>query len=162
MAVVQLPSPGFCYWRNMPYTIRPAIAEDARDIARLLERANDLRATAEHIATHIREHAQFEAPFVAESKGWICGIVCLRLLPNLCDERPYAELTELLVHPEYRRQGIGRSLIERVEAEATAQGADELVFMTAWRNTDAHSFYHALGYRLYTIMMRRSLIPDGK
>jgi hypothetical protein len=29
--------------------------------------------------------------------------------------------------------------------------------MTAWRNTNAHAFYHALGYRNYTITMRRSL-----
>jgi aminoglycoside 6'-N-acetyltransferase I len=145
----------------MHLTIRPALPADAPGIARLLELANDLRATPEHIAAHIRERAQVETPFVAESEGQICGMVCLRLLPSLCDELPYAELTELLVHPEYRRQGIGRALIERVEAEAAAQGAAELVFMTAWRNTSAHAFYHALGYRLYTIMMRRSLTSES-
>jgi aminoglycoside 6'-N-acetyltransferase I len=141
----------------MPPTIRPALPTDAQGIAQLLVVANDLRATTEHIAAHIRERAQFETPFVAVSEGQTCGMVCLRLLPSLCDERPYAELTELLVHPEYRRQGIGRLLIERVEAEAIAGGATELVFMTAWRNTNAHAFYHALGYRLYTIMMRKPL-----
>jgi GNAT superfamily N-acetyltransferase len=78
-------------------------------------------------------------------------------VPCLCDPVPYAELTELFVEPAYRRAGIGRHLVQRIEAEARAAGAATLVLMTAWRNTDAHAFYHALGYRLYTIMMQRSL-----
>jgi GNAT superfamily N-acetyltransferase len=141
----------------MSLLIRPATTRDAEPIARLLELAGDLRATPDHIAGHIERRAQFEKPFVAEYDGDLIGMACLRLLPCLCDLRPYAELTELLVHPEHRRRGAGRALIERIEHEARAQGAAELVLMTAWRNSEAHAFYHALGYRLYTVMMRRSL-----
>jgi hypothetical protein len=51
--------------------------------------------------------------------------------------------------------------VQRIEAEARAAGAVKLVLITAWRNTDAHAFYHALGYRLYTITMQRSLGDEG-
>jgi predicted GNAT family acetyltransferase len=44
---------------------------------------------------------------------------------------------------------------------ARASGATTLVLMTAWRNTQAHAFYHALGYRLYTVTMQRALYSDA-
>jgi len=143
--------------RCMHITIRPAVPDDAEAIARLNAAFDDLRATPEHIASHLRERSAFERGFVAEVDGAVAGIVCLRLLPCLCDPIPSAELTELFVDSAYRRCGIGRYLVQRIEAEARAAGADKLVLMTAWRNTEAHAFYHALGYRLYTITMQRSL-----
>lgn len=138
-------------------TVRHATPNDAPAIARLNTLHNDLRATPEHIAAHIATQSRFETPFVAELDGQVVGIACLRLLPCICDPIPYAELTELFVDPDFRRRGIGRALIRHIEAQAQAQGAVELVLMTAWRNTAAHTFYHALGYSLYTLMMRRQL-----
>ena len=88
----------------------------------------------------------------------VVGLACLRLLPCLCDPLPYAELTELVVDPGYRRQGVGRCLVQYIEREARAQGAVTLTLMTAWQNTGAHAFYQALGYNLYTICMQRSLL----
>jgi GNAT superfamily N-acetyltransferase len=145
----------------MPIAIRLAVPDDAEAIARLNAAFDDLRATPEHIAAHLRDRSAFERGFVAEADGTVVGMACLRLLPCLCDPIPYAELTELFVDSAYRRAGIGRDLVQRIEAEAHAAGAATLVLMTAWRNSDAHAFYHALGYRLYTIMMQRSLDAEG-
>ena len=141
----------------MPTTVRRATPTDAEDIARLNLAFNDLRTTPEQIADHIANRAHYETPFVAERDGEIVGMACLRLLPCLCDPTPYAELTELYVDPAHHRHGIGRALVRHIEDVARDQGAAELVLMTAWRNTRAHTFYHALGYSLYTLTMRRSL-----
>ena len=138
-------------------SIRRATPADADAIARLNLAFNDLRTTPEHIADHITNRSQFELPFVAELDGDVVGMACLRLLPTLCHSVPYAELTELYVDPAHQRRGVGRALVRRIEDEASAQGAAELVLITAWRNTRAHTFYHALGYGLYTLTMRRSL-----
>lgn len=138
-------------------TIRRATPADAPAIARLNAALDDQRATPEQIADHIAHRADLETPFVAELDGAVVGLACLRLLPTTCDPIPYAELTELAVDPAHRRRGIGRALVRHVEAEARAGGAAELVLLTAWRNTRAHAFYHALGYALYTLTMRRSL-----
>lgn len=142
----------------MSISIRCAVPNDAQAIIQLNIAFNDLRATAEHIAEHIRIRAQFETPFVAEIEQQVVGLACLRLLPCLCDPVPSAELTELIVDPRYRRLGVGRALVQAIESEAQQQGATTLVLMTAWKNTQAHGFYHALGYRLYTVMMQRSLV----
>ena len=138
--------------------IRPAVAADASAILRLNAAFEDVRATVVHIAGHIENHAQFETPFVATIEERIVGLACLRLLPCLCDPVPSAELTELVVDPNYRRQGVGRCLVQYIEREARAQGAVTLTLMTAWQNAGAHAFYQALGYSLYTISMQRSLL----
>lgn len=141
----------------MGVVVRRAMVEDAGEIARLNLAFNDLRTSPERIADFIANHAQFETPFVAELDGRVVGMACLRLLPCLCDPTPYAELTELYVEPDAQRRGVGRALVRRIEEEARAGGAAEVVLLTAWRNTRAHAFYHALGYGLYCINMRRSL-----
>jgi GNAT superfamily N-acetyltransferase len=143
----------------MLVTTRLAIPNDAAAILALNQTLDDVRATVEHIAEHIALHARYETPFVAEIAGQVVGLACLRLFPCLCDPVPSAELTELIVHPQYRRNGVGRALVDRIAEEAHIQGATSLVLMTAWRNTHAHAFYHAIGFRLYTIMMQRSLLP---
>ena len=140
-----------------PITTRRATPADAPAIAGLTAAINDQRAGPEHIADHIVNRARFETPFVAEIAGEVVGLACLRLLPCLCDPIPYAELTELVVTPSYQRQGVGRALVRRIEEEARLAGAAELVLITAWRNGRAHAFYHALGYTLYTLTMRRAL-----
>lgn len=139
-------------------TIRRATTDDAHAILQLNIIHDDVRATATHIADHIATRSHFETPFVAEVDSQVVGLACLRLCPTLCDPIPSAELTELIVHPAFRRRGVGRALITRIEDEARSHGATILVLMTAWRNTQAHAFYHSIGYRLYTIMMQRSLV----
>ena len=141
----------------MTMTIRPAAPADAAAIARLNAAYDDLRATPEQIAVQLAASAPTETAFLAEVDGHVVGMACLRLLSTVCDPTPYAELTELFVEADARRLGVGRALVTHVEAQARVRGATELVLMTAWRNTDAHAFYHALGYRNYTIMMRRQL-----
>lgn len=141
----------------MSITIRRAIEQDAPAILELNAVNNDARATVEHIAAHIREQSEYETPFVAVVDEVVVGLACLCVRPSLCDPMPYAELTELIVHPAHRRHGVGRALIEGIETEARTAGAASLVLMTAWRNTEAHAFYHALGFRLHTVMMQKGL-----
>ena len=138
-------------------TVRRAVPGDAHDIVRLNLAFNDLRTTAERIAVQLAAPSSFETLYVAEVDGQVVGLVALRLLPQALDPIPYAELSELYVDAAYRRHGVGRALVRHVEAEARAAGAQQVVLLTAWRNTDAHAFYHALGYRLYTVTMCRPL-----
>lgn len=142
----------------MTITVRSAVVADAAAILELNAAFADVRATVEHIKAHIETGNTDETPFVAEVDGRVVGLACLRVLSNLCDPTPYAELSELIVHPGYRRRGVGRDLVRKIEAQARVQGADRLVLMTAWRNSEAHAFYYALGYRLYTVTMARQLV----
>lgn len=142
---------------SIPVIVRLATAADAEPIYQFHVAFNDVRASPAYIAESIRSRSAFERLFVAEWAGRVVGVAALRLLPCACDPEPYAELTELYVAETARRQGVGRALVQALEAEAWAGGARRLVLMTAWRNSGAHAFYHSLGYRLFTLSMVRDL-----
>jgi predicted N-acetyltransferase YhbS len=109
----------------MSITIRRAVPDDAPAILQLNVAFDDARATVDHIAAHIRARSHFETPFVAQVDGRVVGLACLRLLPCLCDPVPYAELTELIVDPLYRRRGAGRALVRKIESEARGAGCSD-------------------------------------
>jgi len=147
------------YWEVvlMSVTIRQAAPSDAEAVHRLNVAFNDARATVKYIAAAIRDYQAYERLFLAEIGGQVVGMAALRLLPSVCDPVPYAELTELFVEASARRQGAGRALVRAIEAAAYEGGARTLVLLTAWRNGQAHRFYHALGYQLDAVTMSRKL-----
>jgi ribosomal protein S18 acetylase RimI-like enzyme len=82
------------------------------------------------------------AVHVAEADYVVAGYSAFR------DESPgVAYLEEVSVHPDYRRFGIGRQLIERVFEEARAANLKELV-LRRWDKAEwAVKFYEKLGFR---------------
>jgi GNAT superfamily N-acetyltransferase len=143
----------------MSIIIRPATPDDAAEIARLNEAFNDLRSTPEQIAAQIARCAGIETMFLAEVDRRVVGMASLRLLPNICDPMPYAELTELFVEDAYRRLGVGRALVEAIEQAARIGGANQLILLTGLKNSRAHAFYHALGYAIYSFAMHKRFEP---
>lgn len=53
----------------------------------------------------------------------------------------------LLVHPEHRRRGIGRGLVDEAAARCRDQGATELLLTTEGRSASGRAFAEALGAR---------------
>src|SRR5207237_9810720 len=80
----------------------------------------------------------------------------LRLVPSL-DSAPYAEVSALFVAGPYRRQGVGRRLLEFIEHLSRERGANRLVLTTGLRNVDAQWFYRAVGFEDHALAMRKSL-----
>ncbi|MFC3613823.1 GNAT family N-acetyltransferase [Lutimaribacter marinistellae] len=82
--------------------------------------------------------------FVAEVEGVVRGTVQLSAaaMPN----QPHrADVMKLLVHPQARRQGLGRALMEALEERAKALGRRLLVLDT--RSSDpSRLLYLGLGY----------------
>ena len=139
----------------MSIIVRQATPDDATEIARLNESFNDLRSTPEAIAAQIIRCAGIETMYLAAVDGHVAGMASLRLLPNICDPTPYAELTELFVEEAYRRLGVGRALVEQIEQAARAGGANQLILLTSFKNSRAHAFYHTLGYAMYSFAMHK-------
>jgi GNAT superfamily N-acetyltransferase len=54
-------------------------------------------------------------------------------------------LKELYVRQAFKRQGIGRALVQRVCEIAVKRGCSRVEWQTETRNTDARQFYSALG-----------------
>lgn len=57
-----------------------------------------------------------------------------------------AELLTLVVAPERRRQGLGRSLLAAFEAEARQRGAARAFLEVSAENTPARALYRAAGW----------------
>ena len=78
--------------------------------------------------------------------GQPVGFACLRLVPHLQGDEPYAELTDLYVDTPFRRHGVARALIAQVEAAARVAGASEVVIITGFDNEGAQAAYRTSGY----------------
>jgi GNAT superfamily N-acetyltransferase len=80
---------------------------------------------------------------VALDHGGILGSVSL-VADDLPDLPPYTPwLASLFVRPEARGRGVGRTLVERVVADAAAGGATRLHLLT----TDAERYYQGQDFR---------------
>lgn len=78
---------------------------------------------------------------VAESGGKVIGFISL-ILPT--EDR--GNIATIDIHPEHRRQGIGKSLLEKAENSARAQGIKRLSLEVRTSNREAISFYESSGY----------------
>jgi GNAT superfamily N-acetyltransferase len=72
---------------------------------------------------------------------------------------PFAH--QLGVDPDVRRRGLGRALLEAVEADAVAWGADRVTIDTWSFNATAQAFFASCGYEVFNVRLRRQLDPES-
>jgi len=142
---------------------RIATLDDAAPLAELITAFNipfpGLLVTAEQTAARLAACQGFETTILAELDDRIVGFACLRLVPYMSGDGPYAELTDLFVDAAYRRRGVARALMAHVERLAREAGATEMILLTGFDNAGAQAFYRALGYGDYALAMRRDIAP---
>jgi acetyltransferase len=71
-----------------------------------------------------------------------------------------AEVAKLMVHTAHRRQGIGRKLMQALEAEALAQGRTTLILDTR-QNDPSEKLYLSLGYTRAGVIPAYARSADG-
>jgi ribosomal protein S18 acetylase RimI-like enzyme len=70
---------------------------------------------------------------------------------------PAGVLSDIVVDPEYRGQGIGRLLLDATLAELKSRGAPRVVLSTAEGNDRAQHVFEQAGFRRTMIEMTREL-----
>ena len=129
----------------MAVTIREARPDDAAAIADLLGQLG-YPAVAEAVEPRIeRMLAAGDRLVVAELEGQVVGLANLHVSPSIEYDAPAGKLGALVVDEAHRGTGVGRALVEAMEAEARAQGCAVFFLTTAARRRDAHAFYARLG-----------------
>jgi ribosomal protein S18 acetylase RimI-like enzyme len=84
------------------------------------------------------------AVLVAVTGGRLAG--SYHLLPNFPGRAAHIANAGYLVHPDFRRQGIGRMLVEHSIAEARRLGFDALMFNLVFESNPARRLYEQLGF----------------
>ncbi|WP_300069485.1 GNAT family N-acetyltransferase [uncultured Ruegeria sp.] len=84
--------------------------------------------------------------FVAYGEGRVLGTV--QLIPATMPNQPHrADVAKLLVHPDARRRGLGRTLMHALECRASELGRTMLVLDT--RSSDpSRLLYQSLGFQI--------------
>ena len=136
-------------------TVREATPEDAADLARMLDLFDTMGATPDQVAARMLTCQNVLTTFIGELDGQPVGFACLRLIPHLQGDEPYAELTDIYVDAPFRRYGMARALIAQVEAAARAAGASEVVIVTGFDNEGAQAAYRASGYANWALAMEK-------
>jgi len=136
-------------------TVRQATHDDAAALARMLDLFDGMGATPEEVAARMMACQSVLTTFIGEIDGQPVGFACLRLVPHLQGDEPYAELTDIYVDAPFRRHGVARTLIARVEQVPQAAGASDVVIITGFDNAGAQAAYRAVGYAAWALTMRK-------
>ena len=81
-----------------------------------------------------------------EIEGKLVSSCTLTITPNLTrGARPYGQIENVVTHADFRRRGLGGSLIRQALAIAWEQRCYKVMLMTG--RLDAHRFYEECGFR---------------
>jgi len=97
--------------------------------------------------------------WIAEEASTPIGYVVamMRELPEnpFCPARRWCEVDAIAVHPNHRRQGVARSLVEACVDYAAAEGVQQ-VEASSWSfNETAHHMFESLGFSRKTLRFER-------
>lgn len=123
--------------------IRRAMASDAEQLGILNMEFNGVTdRTTESIRESLENNRQ-EMVIVHEENGQLTGFVCVQIKKSFCYNEWTAEVTEVYVRPEHRRQGIASRMI--AFAECLPQ-VTRMELLTGSKNLTAQAVYAKLGY----------------
>ena len=94
---------------------------------------------------------------VAKKDGKVIGFAQFYTHQTALNPKPCAALDELVVAKEYRRQGIGKLLIEKVIEECRKLDCFEVEVSTELANTIAQKFYKDCGFTEEAVLFEKHL-----
>jgi GNAT superfamily N-acetyltransferase len=81
----------------------------------------------------------------------------LYIIKNDLHPEPYGFLEDVFVDESLRGQGIGTELVNRIVAEAKAQGCYKFIATSRYGREKVHALYEKLGFKNYGIEFRLDL-----
>ncbi len=133
--------------------LRPILPADSDEIARALEQA-DAKTLLHRFFTAAPHLGPKQIHYLAEvdyvrrlalvaidDEGHGVGVARYEGLTD-----PGTAEVAVVVHPDWRRQGLGRALVERLEAPAAAHGMDRLTAVYLRENDAVAGLFAGLGY----------------
>jgi GNAT superfamily N-acetyltransferase len=109
---------------------------------------SDARAARAFLGERLRrEESVIFLAFAGEAGGQALGFMQLYPSFSSVSLRRLWILNDLFVHPDARREGVGRRLLERAREWAVETQAKGLILATAMTNATAQSLYESCGWK---------------
>jgi len=162
----------------MKINIRKYQPSDAPSIVKCMERFGDYLVTVDSMKRQRRMpgfgeyftqkmlkdvEKNYGIIYVVENErqiiGFIAGVILRQTEEDLleCVPTKAGRIIELFVDEQFRREGIGTMLMEKVEEHFRQNGCDVSRVEVFEPNVKAHNFYRKLGYRDRSIDMVKIL-----
>ena len=129
-------------------TIRRATKDDAEAIANLYRELNTLSPVSvlpERIDTVANSNNTYL--LVCDDTGEIIATALVCLCQDVMfDNQPFALVENVVVSVDYKREGIGKSMMDYIEALCLEQDCSKIMLQTSSENQVARDFYTAMGY----------------
>lgn len=128
--------------------IRRACASDSESLSALYGTLSTLSTPSvlpERIAALANsEHTHL---LVCDDRGEIIATALVCLCQDVMfGNQPFALIENVVVSANHKREGIGKSLMDYIEAFCLEQDCSKIMLQTSCENRDAQNFYTAMGY----------------
>ena len=132
--------------------IRAARRDDYEAVTRLLEELGRPLVTAESDpdCRAVYESQVFDPDshhIVAEDSAGIVAFASLHFRKRLNHPTDEAWVPDLIVTERARRQGVGRALLDEIEAKARERGCHAIELESGYKRAEAHHMYRQFGMR---------------
>ncbi|MDZ8227581.1 GNAT family N-acetyltransferase [Nostoc sp. ChiVER01] len=86
--------------------------------------------------------------FVATWEGNLIASCILTIIPNLTrGARPYGLIENVITHPDYRRQGVGKRLIYHALQSAWSHNCYKVMLLSGSQTKEVLQFYEKTGFK---------------
>ena len=86
--------------------------------------------------------------FVADWEGNLIASCILVIVPNLTrGARPYGLIENVITHPDYRRQGVGKCLIHHALQSAWSHNCYKVMLLSGRQTKEVLQFYEKTGFK---------------
>lgn len=92
---------------------------------------------------------------VAEVGGRIIGMACVQSVISTAEGGPAALLEDIVVHEHWRGKGVGRRLLQAIQAWCDQRGIRRLQLLADKKNTQALGFYDTQGWNVTDLICLR-------
>lgn len=129
------------------HSIRLAREEDGLEITRLADQlgypssSNEMRRRLQRLLASPNDLVLVAEVHPGVLVGWVHAF-----LSQLLESDYRVEIGGLVVDQEFRRGGVGRELVHRVEQWASGRGVAHVSVRCRTTRADAHRFYENLGF----------------
>ncbi|HET8962457.1 MAG TPA: GNAT family N-acetyltransferase [Chitinophagales bacterium] len=142
--------------------IQQAKITDAKTIASL---SDQLGYTSSEVAIQQRLYVIFQdlnqcvftAIYNQQLVGWIHGFIALRV-----ESDPFVEIGGLVVNEQYRLQGVGKLLVEKIYSWSLNKNCNLIRVRSNVMRKESHLFYKKLGFtelkeqKVYGLVLRKN------